>query len=76
MPGATFTSTTPSKPGEEIYRAFEKLTGFRAGEILFFDDLPENLETAQRLGWRTELVDHDGDTASQIAACLSAHHVW
>jgi FMN phosphatase YigB (HAD superfamily) len=63
------------KPGVEIYRAFERETGFAAGEILFFDDLPENVEGARASGWRAELIDHAGDTPALIAAHLAAHGV-
>lgn len=59
-----------AKPSEEIYRAFEKATGFTGDQILFFDDLAENIETATRLGWRGVLIDHAGDTAAQMRAAL------
>ncbi len=65
-----------AKPGEEIYRAFEHATGFRGAEILFFDDLVENVESALRLGWRAEVIDHEGDTAAQIGRGLRVHGVW
>jgi len=54
------------KPDEEIYREFESRVGCTGSEILFFDDLPENVETAQRLDWRVGLIDPAGDPASQI----------
>ncbi len=65
-----------AKPDEAIYRAFEDATGFLAGEVLFFDDLPENIRAAQERGWRAELIDHTTETAPQIAACLTRHAVW
>ncbi len=65
-----------AKPGEEIYRAFEAATGFMAGEVLFFDDLPDNVAAAKGRGWRAELIDHTTPTAPQIAHHLSAHGVW
>lgn len=64
------------KPGEEIYRAFEQQTGYRGGEILFFDDLAENIATAVRIGWRGELIDHTGDTAAQVTNALIRHRVF
>lgn len=59
-----------AKPQEEIYRAFEDVVGVRGAAVLFFDDLEENLVTARRLGWRTVLVDHTGDTAAQVRGAL------
>jgi FMN phosphatase YigB (HAD superfamily) len=64
------------KPDAEIYREFERLTGARGGEILFFDDLEDNVKAAGALGWRGVHVDHTGDTAAQIEGALRAHGVW
>ena len=60
-----------AKPQEEIYRAFEDAVGVRGGDIVFFDDLDENLVVAKQLGWKTVLVDHTGDTAKQVRAALT-----
>lgn len=65
-----------AKPDEAAYRHVERLTARRAGEILFFDDMPENINAARAIGWRAELIDHTGDTAAQIDAHLRAHNVW
>ncbi len=59
-----------AKPDEAIYLAFERATGFSGPEILYFDDLAENLAAPARLGWRCVHVDHAGDTARQIADSL------
>ena len=64
-----------AKPHEEIYRAFEQATGYAGGQIIFFDDLAENIDTATRLGWRGVLIDHTGDTAQQMREALRAHRV-
>lgn len=64
-----------AKPGVEIYRAFEKATGVSGPQILFFDDLADNIEAARSVGWRAEQIDHLGDTASQIERHLRAHGV-
>jgi putative hydrolase of the HAD superfamily len=64
-----------AKPGEEIYRAFERATGFAPHEILFFDDMPDNIATARRLGWRAESIDHTRETAPQVAGWLRTHEV-
>ncbi len=62
-----------AKPEEAIYRAYEEATGTRGGEVLFFDDLAENIGTARALGWQGVLVDHTGDTARQVEDTLRAH---
>jgi FMN phosphatase YigB (HAD superfamily) len=65
-----------AKPGVEIYWAFERLTGASGAQILFFDDLAENVETARSLGWRAEQIDHLGETAAQIETHLRTHGVF
>ena len=62
-----------AKPGIEIYKAFEKATGYRGAEILFFDDLPENIQAATSLGWHGKHVDHTQETAPQISAALAEY---
>jgi len=58
------------KPDERIYRLAEERFGASGSEIVFFDDLIENVEGAQRCGWIAEQVDHSGDPASQIRSHL------
>jgi FMN phosphatase YigB (HAD superfamily) len=60
------------KPEPEIYRAFERATGFAAPSIVFFDDLPENIAAASAAGWRAFQVDHTGDTARQMTGILQS----
>ncbi|GJQ30271.1 MAG: haloacid dehalogenase [Phycisphaerae bacterium] len=62
-----------AKPDPAIYRAFETHTGYRGEDILFFDDLPENIHAAASLGWRTHLIDHTGDTAAQVEGALHTY---
>ncbi len=64
------------KPDAAIYRAFEKQSGFASRDILFFDDLEENIVAARAGGWKAEQIDHTGDTAAQITGHLIAHGVW
>ncbi|MEM7623189.1 MAG: HAD-IA family hydrolase [Planctomycetota bacterium] len=66
-----------AKPDPAIYTAFAETTGMdgREREILFFDDLPENIDAAQAAGWRGVVVDHTGDTARQMRAELQASGV-
>jgi len=65
-----------AKPDEAIYRAFERETGFRGPEVLFFDDLTENIAAAERCGWRGALIDHTGDTARQVEWALTSRGVF
>jgi glucose-1-phosphatase len=63
------------KPGEAIYRAFERASGYRGDLVLFFDDMQENIDTAIGLGWQAELIDHTGDTAAQVREHLRSRGV-
>lgn len=62
-----------AKPGPEIYRAFEAHSHHTPREILFFDDLADNIAAAKALGWNAEQIDHTGDTAAQMRAHLRAY---
>jgi putative hydrolase of the HAD superfamily len=64
-----------AKPSLEIYKAFERETGFKGTEILFFDDLPDNVVAAHQMGWHAEQIDHTGDTAAQLARHLARYEV-
>ncbi|MFM9957742.1 MAG: HAD family hydrolase [Phycisphaerales bacterium] len=59
-----------AKPGLEIYRKAEGLFGASGPEIVFFDDLAENVAAASGLGWRAFQIDHEGDTAAQVRGAL------
>jgi HAD superfamily hydrolase (TIGR01509 family) len=65
-----------AKPGPDIYRAFERATGFSGAEVLFFDDVVENVAAAVEVGWRAELIDYKEDTASQVAGHLARYGVF
>jgi glucose-1-phosphatase len=58
------------KPDPAIYRALERQLGHRGGEILFFDDLPENVAAAKALGWNAVQIDPHGRTDQQIEIAL------
>lgn len=64
-----------AKPHGDIYRAFEDATGFGPGEILFFDDLPDNIAMARQLGWHGVLIDYTQETAPQLWAALRRYGV-
>ena len=58
------------KPDLMIFRTLEQQLGYHAGEIIFFDDTPENVIAANGVGWRAHLIDSEADTAQQITAIL------
>lgn len=58
------------KPDAAAYRAVEEGTGHAGPAVLFFDDLPENIDAARALEWRAERIDPAGCTASQIERVL------
>lgn len=61
------------KPDARTYAAFERAAGAAGPQILFLDDLPENLATAAARGWTCELIDHTRETAGQIETVLCKH---
>jgi glucose-1-phosphatase len=65
-----------AKPDAEIYaRAQTAFFAARPGapeQIVFFDDLPENVEAARAQGWTAFLVDHEGDTVRQMREHLAS----
>jgi putative hydrolase of the HAD superfamily len=64
-----------AKPDPAIYRAFEQAMDCSGAEILFFDDLPENIAAARALGWQAEPIDPQSQTAPQLRALLRRHGV-
>lgn len=63
------------KPNPSIYRAFEEASGHSGPQLLYFDDIEENVEAARALGWRAERIDPSRDTAAQLRAALRRHEV-
>ena len=63
------------KPDPAFYKALEKRTGVDGDDILFFDDLAENVRAAAALGWRVVQVDPAGDPAELISRTLADHGV-
>ncbi|MBX3357069.1 MAG: HAD family hydrolase [Phycisphaeraceae bacterium] len=69
-----------AKPDRIIYEEFERRvraagwTG-RTDQIVFFDDLVENIDAARQSGWDGEVIDHLGDTAAQMVGHLARRGV-
>ena len=63
------------KPNERAYRMTENATGFWGGQVLFFDDKPENVAAARAVHWKAEAVDRADDAVSQLREYLAAHGV-
>lgn len=64
------------KPDDAIYERVERETGRPPSSILFFDDVPENVETAARRGWHAHRVDPKLDNPiPHIRSVLRQHGV-
>ena len=61
------------KPDERAFRRVEGATGFRGGQVLFFDDKSENVAAARSAGGRAEHVDPADDPVRQIRGFLADH---
>ncbi len=58
------------KPDDRIYAHVEAETGVGPGEIIFFDDVDENIETARRRGWDAHQIRIDADPIAQARTVL------
>ncbi|MFT3740975.1 MAG: HAD family phosphatase [Breznakibacter sp.] len=47
-----------AKPEPKAYKQVMELANINAGETIFFDDLPENVEAALTVGLKARLVEH------------------
>ncbi len=64
-----------AKPDAEIYQRACEHFACAPSDILFFDDLQENVNAAREQGWNAELIDHTGDTAAQMRSHLARHGI-
>lgn len=55
-----------AKPDPAIYRAAEKLLGTSGKQIIFFDDLEDNVAVARDTGWNAYRIDPHGCPATQM----------
>jgi len=58
------------KPAPEIYQQVQRISGLAAPQILFFDDLEENIAAARRLGWLALRIDDRDDPVAEMAMHL------
>ncbi|MSR34167.1 MAG: HAD family hydrolase [Phycisphaerales bacterium] len=63
------------KPHQAIFAAFERATQARPKDILYFDDVAENIAAATQSGWRAILIDPHSETVPQIRRALATHGV-
>lgn len=64
-----------AKPDGKIYSAFERRVSASATQILFFDDLEENIHGARAAGWNAELIDPEKDPVKQMRKHLKKYGV-
>lgn len=55
-----------SKPSAGIYRLALDRSGCEAGEVAFVDDVPANVEAADRMGMRGILIERDGGAVADL----------
>lgn len=60
-----------AKPDPAIYHAATESFGVEPGQVLFFDDMPENIDAARAIGWQARQIDHTGDTCKQMREHLT-----
>ena len=58
------------KPAEKIYEALERSAGVEGTDIVFFDDLPDNIAAARARGWDAILVEDRRDPVREMRAQL------
>jgi HAD superfamily hydrolase (TIGR01509 family) len=54
------------KPNPPIYEAMELMCGHRGADLLYIDDLPENVAAGAKRGWRTILHETPEKTRAQL----------
>jgi glucose-1-phosphatase len=61
------------KPDAAIYAHVEEQTGCAPETIVFFDDMPENIEAASRRRWRAHRVLMEEDPIDQVRRTLRGY---
>ncbi len=60
------------KPEPQIYEAALRALAVRPEEVVFFDDLEENVAGARASGWHSARIDPEGDPRQQIVTVLES----
>ncbi|UFS57254.1 HAD family phosphatase [Comamonadaceae bacterium M7527] len=60
-----------SKPDPRIYQLALAATGLQACDLVFVDDLTDNIDVAKSLGWRGVVFDHAAQCATELAPLLA-----
>jgi HAD superfamily hydrolase (TIGR01509 family) len=55
-----------AKPDPEIYKTVASQLGVRPDQILFFDDKPENISAAERLGWHARVYRNQSELLGHL----------
>lgn len=63
------------KPDPRIFQAFEHRIGRSGADIVYFDDLADNVRAAVDAGWQAHRVDPHAQTVPQIHAVLRARGI-
>jgi putative hydrolase of the HAD superfamily len=63
------------KPDPAIYAHVERVTASRGEQVIFFDDLPDNVAAARARGWHAYQIATDREPVPQIREHLSRHGV-
>jgi len=64
------------KPAAVVYEHVEQNTGIDPSSIVFFDDLPQNIEAAQSRGWHAHQIDPLNHPVSQMTEHLTYLGLW
>jgi len=60
------------KPNSSIYEKVEKALSLSGEQIVFFDDLPENVDAAKARGWQAYAVAIDAEPVPQMRQVLKS----
>lgn len=59
------------KPDPRLFRLFEVVHQVSTGEVVYFDDVEDNVSCAAEYGWRAYRVNRDDDPPSQVRTALA-----
>ena len=63
------------KPASKLYEILEQVSGSRAGEIIYIDDRPENIDAAAARGWKAILHEEPAKTREALQKFGVLNHV-